>query len=458
MSDIFLHGARPYTDILETNPPMTIWLYTPAALLSRIFGPSADGLQLFLTFIFIAVCLGLSWNILVKARLPRIASGFLIAGSISLTLPWLSAVSEREHWALTALFPVMALQIAYGFRRTTQNRWRSIVGLLAGFAITIKPVFAICIVAPAIYTAWRTRSFKSLFQKEYGISAAVCTIYVAIVYWGYPAYRTNMLPSLLDTYFRVRAPLPALATPELVICAAMLVVFFIARGRRVLGSPVEAVSLMTGLGFLCAYILQGKGFLNHAAPVCSLVLFAILMSGMLKPSRLFHLRSITLPKAAVMATAGLVVAMGLLDLRLATNPSLYPSLAFVEPIRHLSPRPRMLAISGDLSVGHPLVREVQGQWVGSTSSQWLAASAALLRQETGASDLTRARMKQWIRMDLDRLTNDIVRGKPDVILFDENLFSEGALAREAPQLALALSAYERDGQNGSLRLLILRRN
>ena len=132
-------------------------------------------------------------------------------------------------------------------------------------------------------------------------------------------------------------------------------------------------------------------------------------------------------------------------------------MAFVEPIRQLSPNPRILAVSGDLKAGHPLARAVNGQWVGATSSQWLAASAALLRQRPNASAATRMRMQQWIHSDLDRLTSDVIRNRPDVIIFDDSLFSEGALSRLAPKLARALSTYERAGQNGSLRLLILRR-
>ena len=67
-------------------------------------------------------------------------------------------------------------------------------------------------------------------------------------------------------------------------------------------------------------------------------------------------------------------------------------------------------------------------------------------------------MQTWIWSDLDRLTRDIVINRPDVIVFDDSLFSEGALTRVAPTLAVALSAYERAGQNASLRLLILRRD
>ena len=458
MSEKLLDGQRLYIDILETNPPMTIWLHMPAVALSRATGLSADSLQILLTFLFLVTCLGLSRRILAKARLGRLAFAFTLSGAVALTLPWLATISEREHWALAALTPIIAIQIVHCTRRNTSLRLRMIAGGLAGLAVAIKPVFALCVVAPALYTAWRSGSVRDLLRREYWITAGVSLAYLGFVYWGYATYRSNLLPSLLDTYFRVRAPLLALASPDILLSLSAAAALVVARGKRIFGSPVEMITLLAGLGFLVAYVLQGKGFLNHAAPVCSLVLMAVLSSVLMKPSRIQTIRSLSLPNVARLASIFLVVGFLLLEFRGATSSTLYPSLAFVEPIRRLSPKPRILAISGDLSVGHPLAREVHGEWASSTSSQWLAASAAVLEQRPSTAPAERARMQTWIWSDLDRLTRDIVINRPDVIVFDDSLFSEGALTRVAPTLAVALSAYERAGQNASLRLLILRRD
>jgi hypothetical protein len=458
MSEKMIEGQQLYTDILETNPPMTTWLHLPAVVLSRALGLSADSFQMFLTFMFLVACLALSWISLERAGLRRLASAFTLAGTVALTLPWLATNSEREQWALAALMPIMAVQIVHCARLKASVHERMLAGTLAGLAVAIKPIFALCVVAPALYIAWRSRSVQGLFRREYWVAAGVNLAYLGAINWGYPTYRTNMLPGLLDTYFQVRAPLLALASPDIVLSLAAAAALLVARGKRILGSPVEMITLLTGLGFLLAYVLQGKGFLNHATPVSGLVLMAVLSSILLKPSRIQTTRSLSSQHVATLASIILVAGVLLLQLRAATSPTLYPSIAFAEPIRRLSPNPRILAISGDLSVGHPLAREVHGQWVSSTSSQWLAASAAFLEQRQNAEPDARARMQKWIKSDLDRLTRDIVTNRPDVIVFDDSLFSEGALSRLAPKLAVALSAYERAGQNGSLRLLILRRD
>lgn len=458
MSEKLLDGQQLYTDLLETNPPMTVWLHMPAAALGRVLRVSADSLQILLTFLFLITCLGLSWRVLNVAGFRRLASAFFLAGAIALTLPWLATISEREHWAMAALMPIMAVEIIRCARRNASAHQRVLAGTLAGLAVAIKPAFTLCLVAPALYTVWRTRSIKSLFRREYWIAAGVNLIYLASVDWGYPTYRTNMLPGLLDTYFRIRAPLQSLVSIDLILCLLSVAAFLVARGKRMLGSPVEMITLLTGLGFLLAYVMQGKGFLNHATPICSLILMAVLLSAILKRSRLRAIRPLSAQKTAAVASIVLVGGFLVLELRTATNPTLYPSLGFVESIRSLSPNPRILTVSGDLGVGHPLAREVRGRWVGVNGHQWLAASAALISQRPGVDAMTRARMRSWIRLDLDRLTQDVINNKPDVIIFDDNLFGEGALFRLAPKLSIALSGYERAGQNGSLRLLIRRQD
>ena len=239
MSEKLLDGQRLYIDILETNPPMTIWLHMPAVALSRATGLSADSLQILLTFLFLVTCLGLSRRILAKARLGRLAFAFTLSGAVALTLPWLATISEREHWALAALTPIIAIQIVHCTRRNTSLRLRMIAGGLAGLAVAIKPVFALCVVAPALYTAWRTRSIQGLFRKEYWIAAGVNLIYLGSVFWCYPTYRTQMLPGLLDTYFRVRVAFISLASPDLILSLLAIAAFFV---REI--EPKEAVDLV----------------------------------------------------------------------------------------------------------------------------------------------------------------------------------------------------------------------
>jgi hypothetical protein len=116
-------------------------------------------------------------------------------------------------------------------------------------------------------------------------------------------------------------------------------------------------------------------------------------------------------------------------------------------VSRLSPHPKLIALSDDISVGHPLVRKLGGQWVGSACSLFLAGAAISRETHGSLSPEERQKMESIIALDRIRLLADIRAGHPDVILVDHLLFSRipfdwAAWAESDPALARELAAYE----------------
>ena len=60
LDEKWLDGARPYVDIVETNPPMSLYLYMPVALLGRWLGIAPERL---LDALILALALAsLTWS------------------------------------------------------------------------------------------------------------------------------------------------------------------------------------------------------------------------------------------------------------------------------------------------------------------------------------------------------------------------------------------------------------
>jgi hypothetical protein len=113
----------------------------------------------------------------------------------------------------------------------------------------------------------------------------------------------------------------------------------------------------------------------------------------------------------------------------------------IEPIRRLSQHPKMLIITSDLSVGHPLTRQVGGSWAGRVASLWI--SAGVFRRhlnETLDAD-TKAVLRAYAKRDRDMLAEDIRRQKPDIIVIEREYFDWEAWARSEPVIAEELKAY-----------------
>ncbi len=124
-------------------------------------------------------------------------------------------------------------------------------------------------------------------------------------------------------------------------------------------------------------------------------------------------------------------------------------------VRQLGPHPTMLAITADISLGHPLVRQVGGSWVGRVCSNWITAGVALRRRFETPDATTAARLDAYEAFDRAMLVEDIARSRPGIILVDQLSFDWDAWARSDPRLREQLDAYrEADRVNG---IMILQR-
>jgi hypothetical protein len=115
--------------------------------------------------------------------------------------------------------------------------------------------------------------------------------------------------------------------------------------------------------------------------------------------------------------------------------------SYAAKIRQLGPPPTMLTITSDISVGHPLVREVGGVWVGRVCSNWITHGVLLRRHSETLGPETAARLDSYEAFDRAILIEDIARSRPDVILVEKVYFDWDAWARSDPALREQLEAY-----------------
>ena len=102
----------------------------------------------------------------------------------------------------------------------------------------------------------------------------------------------------------------------------------------------------------------------------------------------------------------------------------------------------MLALTADLAVGHPLVRQVGGTWVSRVSAQWITVGVMLRRLNEHLDPATDARLEAYLQQDRAWLAEDIGRNRPDFILVQPlSRFDWLAWARADPVLAAEIAVY-----------------
>ncbi len=94
-----------------------------------------------------------------------------------------------------------------------------------------------------------------------------------------------------------------------------------------------------------------------------------------------------------------------------------------EPIAHLGPHPKVLVLTAEPSIGHPLVRAVDGEWVSRQQALWVREMVKRLRSDHLVNAQQDSKLDAYVARERAMLIEDIKRTPPTVILVD-NLLSD----------------------------------
>lgn len=449
-----LDGAQPYIDFIEVNPPASILLYLPAVALARILHLSPEFVVGALVFVAAGVSLFISARIAAHGRLLNrsdIAPLAALFAAALLVLP-MQTFGQREHIALIAFIPALAVYALRAERKPVALHWAIAAGIGAGLAVIIKPHLVLAVLFAASAAAIHARSWRSLFAVENWIAGIAALGYAALVLVAYPAFLSDVVPLVAMVYVPVRTPLVRLltefATP--IFIAALALIWWLKRGAA-FAAPFGLL-VAAAFGFAAAFYVQQKGWPYHSYPMLALALIAAVIA-LFHPSpndavpQRFASRTKRLSAAAIIALFAGAACFWLnlaLDLR-----------GLARTIEASAPRPTMLNISSDIAVGHPLVRDLRGSWVSRVCSQWIT-TGALIRTRRGADAATAAHLSAYAERDRALLVEDIARGKPDIILVDRIRFDWLRWAMADAALARQLGDYTELATID--KVLVLRRN
>ena len=263
VNEKMLAGQRLYVDIVEVNPPASIWLYTPFVWLAHALHLRPEAV---VATAFIAGALATSALALrISAHLrspPNPLVFFALLCFVELLLP-LGTFAQREHAAILFAAPALTALAVLAEKRPLSLSLRVIAGLAAGLVIAIKPHFALAIVPAVALAAWQARTLRPMVPAA-AAALAVVALYAAAVLVFTPEY-LQLLPMLSAAYLPLHDYwLTLLRGPVVIVPLAIYALALFLRPGRVAALP--AMFLIASAGFAVAGLIQGKGYLNHALP------------------------------------------------------------------------------------------------------------------------------------------------------------------------------------------------
>ena len=429
-----LDGQRLYSDIVEINPPMAVLALLPGIALARVLGLDPKYV------IDAQILLLAAASMLATARILRLSSALDPVKWVPLGI-WTAAVltvlpmfvfGQREHIATLPFLPALAVY-ALRCNREPVPLWALLTsGIGAGITLAFKPFFVVPVALCIILTAVRARSWQVLFAPENLIAGGLVTAFSFFTYIDYPEYFTVTYPLVRDTYLSWSMPVSVVilnsATLVWVIAVASI---FLTRGKRELDSAV-LVTLLASLGFAVSFFLQRRGWAYHSYPMVAIVLLALGYA-------MTAADAASSPRRSDIATMS-VLAGTFLIASLWFNTNVYVG-PIEGPVAGIKPHPRILVLSGEAAIGHPLVRTLHGVWVSRQENLWIREFVRLTRENNVIDPQTDAKLNAALALERAWLIEDFKKLPPDVVLVDNLRNGWGAWARADPELSQLLRPY-----------------
>jgi hypothetical protein len=455
LAEKFLDGRFSPDDMVDPNPPIAILSLVPAFPLARLLHAPVEAVLVALVLVFALLSIGLCGYILrFGAARSALGRGLLLNGAIYLLLVTPALIfAQREHLALLAMAPMLAALAVDRGEYGPPRAVRLLAGLGCAIAISFKPFFALAVVLPALAIAWRERSIRVFLTLEMLTAGAVSILLGLAVVVFFPVYSANVTAFGLDVYGVAHESLinflAKTLAPYYVACAIGLLI--LARG---VPRGIEArTAFLASLGFFLCFVLQRKGWINHAYPAMALLFLAWLahaldlareVPGAAHPLVRFFFVPLLIASPFCFGGGGQWADA-------EEHPGLLAAAA-----SHAPPRPRVIALAFNCDVGHPLTRRLHGQWVGHPCSLWTTSYVDQLLNSSPSDPAYRARLAEYRRRDLTTFARDVDEGRADVVVVESPRLREWS-ARQ-PEIAGVLAPFEKTGDAGEIEVWTRRAN
>ncbi len=414
-----LSGERLYTEVLETNPPFTIWLYLPPVALARQLGIDPEILVHAWTYLAVIVGLGFAGWTASNAAFDEYDGLVKLAPAIYAMLVIYpgNAFTEREHIGMALFLPLLVL-IAWRARpgRPKPGIGIAVVaGLCGSILLLIKPYYALMVLFPALFAARRQRSLRPILALEMWIIGLICTFYLTAIFYLYPEYINTVLPLLGDSYAKIRTFFPIVIKFGLPWLFLMFLAWRLWPDHR--GNELATVSILASVAGMISLFYQAKGWAYHAYPamLCAIIAIICLLALPAVARRADGCKGFA---PMFMAPKTLIVLCAIAITYIPFLITQKPSAEIIEALRAATVRPTVAQIGSDLAIGHPLNRMVGGRWVSANLSDWIGTFSYLLAGRAQL-DGDEAEVRRYVAI-MDRYSTEkraeFLRARPDILL------------------------------------------
>ncbi len=419
-----LDGAVLYRDVVDPNPPAIFFLNLPPAWISRVTHLSETVVFKAYVILWILLSLGLCARSLdhsLESAFPQLRA-FVLVTLLALFLPGARAFfGQREHFMLLLVMPYVLSAAGWARGRPGARpgsaAFTTLVGILAGIGMAIKPYFLLLWLLIEIYLAIERGAWSLWKRRENWAIALVQAILAAYIVFGAPDYYRRVIPLARRAFSIGDIPvMNLLFQPPVKLCAVALalVLCYVIPSRTELRELRHVVAIAT-VSLLASAIVQQKGFGYHFYPpgAATTLLFALMAAEL----------TLWIPSmqrrfwwAFVLGTAGL--AFLLVQKRQVPRDDEVEQL--IDVMKQHAPGEPVVLFNIGVYPAFPSVNYAGARWDSRFSSLWLLP--AIYHQAhspaTGFPYHRPAEMGPAEKYFFDALVSDLVKTPPRLVMVD----------------------------------------
>lgn len=270
-ADRLLDGHSLSQHIYEPNPPLSLIIYMPHVLFAKLTGLAIPVASFYVTFL-LAILSTLATHAIIK-RFDFLTKGqhlaFIACYTISITLITTVFFSDREHFILLGLAPMMLTQFALMEKITLPKALVYVVLAIGAICILIKPHFGLL---PTIFLLARLikhRKINILKEPDFIALSAATILYVGIIFIVFSDFVNVIFPDVISLYlFSGKELLIVLEATKLYTLIFVCALFFELFREDLKKEQKRFVIFLYICCILCMipYYVQLKGFYNHLIP------------------------------------------------------------------------------------------------------------------------------------------------------------------------------------------------
>jgi hypothetical protein len=272
MAGVWLDGATLYRDVIDTNPPLIVFITAIPVAISRLV--NLPGPLVFKAFVFAAAGLSVAVSIPFVRRIWQDEHARFLIGTmlVFLIFPFVKTdFGQREHFTVLLTVPYVLASCGYAVGRPAGRGFDAVAGALAGLGFAMKPHLLAGWVAFELALAAMRRSPR-VWLRPAAVSAGVAAaLYGAVVVLLVPDY-LSVARDAMQVYGGLNSSaafLLRLADLQLwVIGLLLLLVLRLPAAHR---NPC-VLMFAAATGFLIAAMVQLKGWGYHLYPSRVLIL------------------------------------------------------------------------------------------------------------------------------------------------------------------------------------------